>query len=228
MKAEKLVRPNLKLRDGLVEEEAYEYFLHRWTTFKAQANLTVATKSHLESCLGDEVTEILFGRLGQDEWEALTEDTLLDHVKAVFVKKRNRMINRLKLQSLMQGPDQPVQQYVASLKQVARTCQYSIKCSRDGCDAVVDYSSEMVLDQLIRGLNDEDIQKKVLSSREDPFTLPNVEKIIITEECSKTTQRESKTTIPSEQISAMSTYKKSRRASNKSQDTKEIRIFSQT
>ena len=59
MKAEKLVRPNLKVRDGVVDEETWEYFRHKWSTYKAQANLTVATKSHLESCLGDEVTLIL-------------------------------------------------------------------------------------------------------------------------------------------------------------------------
>ena len=138
MKAEKLVRPTLKLRDDLVDEETYEYFLHRWTTYKAQANLTLNTKSHLESCLGEDITVILFGRLGQDGWEALTEDTLLENVKQIFVKKRNRMVNRLKLQSLMQGPDQPVQQYVASLKQVARTCKYSIKCCSNG-DQTVGY-----------------------------------------------------------------------------------------
>ena len=75
MKAEKLVRPNLKIKDGLVEEESWEYFNHQWTTYKAQANLTVATKSHLESCLGDEVTHVLFGRLGQTGGDGLTEET---------------------------------------------------------------------------------------------------------------------------------------------------------
>ena len=49
LKAEKLVRPSLKIRDGLIDEEAWEFFCHQWTTYKTQANLTVATKSHLES-----------------------------------------------------------------------------------------------------------------------------------------------------------------------------------
>ena len=37
-----------------------------------------------------------------------------------------------------------------------------------------------------------------------------IEKIIITEECSKTTQQESKSTLPSDQISALSTYKRNK------------------
>ena len=123
LKAEKLVRPSIRIRDGVIEDEAWEYFTHKWNSYKAQANLTVATKSHLESCLGDDVTAILFGRLGADGWDQLTEETLLDEVKNVFVKKRNRMVNRLKLQQLLQGEDQPVQQYVSQLKSIARTCK---------------------------------------------------------------------------------------------------------
>ena len=69
------------------DEETWEYFCHKWTTYKAQANLTIATKSHLEACLGDEVTQVLFGRLGQDGWNTLTETTLLESVKDIFVKK---------------------------------------------------------------------------------------------------------------------------------------------
>ena len=210
LKAEKLVRPSINVKEGVIDEEDWEYFLHRWMTYKNQANLTVATKSHLESCLGDEVTKILFGRLGQAGWELLTEQTLLDEVRNVFVKKRNRMINRLKLHNLMQGPDQPVQQYVSSLKQIARTCQYSVPCTRDGCNTRVDYSQEIVLDQLVRGLNDDEIQKKVLSTKEEEFNLDSVEKIIVAEESSKATQLESKGS-QSGYVAPMSTYKKNKK-----------------
>ena len=83
--------------DVVKEEKNWEYFCHQWTTYKAQANLTVASKSHLESCFGDEVTVVLFGRLGQEGWDVLKEQTQLDNVKEVFVKKWNCMINHLKL-----------------------------------------------------------------------------------------------------------------------------------
>ena len=194
LKAEKLVRPTIKTRDGTIEDEEWEYFLHRWNTYKAQANLTVSTKSHLESCLDTEVTMILFGRLGQAGWDQLTEKTLLEEVKNVFVKKRNRMVNWLKLHNLLQGEDQPVQQYVAMLKSIARTCKYTVNCPGDNCDTRVDYSEEMVLDQLVRGLFDSEIQRKVLSCKEENFNLDYVEKIIISEESSKASQKDSKST----------------------------------
>merc|ERR1711895_155487 len=91
LRPEKLSRPQLKLKDGQIDEETWEYFKHQWQTYKTSANLTVSAKQHLKSCLGDEVTVILFGRLGQAGWDQLTEDTLLDNVKEVFMKRRNRM-----------------------------------------------------------------------------------------------------------------------------------------
>ena len=66
LKAKKLSRPSLSVKDNPVEEETYKFFLHQWETYKAQANLTTNSKQHLESCLGDEITVILFGRLRKE------------------------------------------------------------------------------------------------------------------------------------------------------------------
>ena len=78
-----------------MDKEEWEFFLHKWATYKTQANLKVS-----ESCLGEEITEILFGKLSQAGWELLTEQNLLNTVKDVFIKRLNRIINRLKLRSL--------------------------------------------------------------------------------------------------------------------------------
>ena len=209
---EKLSRPQLKLRDRQINEETWEYFKHQWQTYKTSVNLTDSAKQHLEGCLGDEVTVILFRRLGQAGWDELTEDTLLDMVKEVFVKCRNRMMNRLKLRNLKQGPDQPVQQYVSSLKQIARTCKFTMVCSAEGCDRQNDYSEEMVLDQLTMGLNDDDIQKKVLGCKEENFNLNFVERLIINQECSKVTQKDSKV---NNVMAPLSTRTRDKKASGK-------------
>ena len=205
LKAEKIQRPQIKIKDSQIEEDAWEYFLHQWSTYKSSTNLVDNAKQHLENCLGDEITLILFGRLGQSGWDSLSEEELLDKVKEVFIKKRNRMINRLKLRGLQQGPEQPVQQYVGMLKQVARTCKFNMPCHNRVCNEICDFSEEMVLDQLVQGLNDEEIQKKVLAFKEEDFTLSKVEKLIITEECGKATQKESKS---GEILAPLSTFRK--------------------
>ena len=33
--AEKLIRPKVQVRDGVIKEEAWEYFVHCWTTYKS-------------------------------------------------------------------------------------------------------------------------------------------------------------------------------------------------
>ena len=80
----------MKVYNGQVDEETWKQFIHRWNTYKKQANLTVAAKSHLESCLGDNVTQIQFIA----EWHELDEASLLNNVQEVFVKgKSYRYLN---------------------------------------------------------------------------------------------------------------------------------------
>ena len=108
---------------------------------------------------------------------------LNSHVKyshqEVIARKRNRMINRIKLRGLNQSPGQPVQQYVDALKQIAKTCEFYITC--DNCNQRNDYSQEMVLDQLVQGLNGDKIKNKILAYQEEDFTLHNIEKLVMKE-----------------------------------------------
>ena len=53
LKAEKLSRPSLPVKDNQVEEEEYEFFVHQWETYKDQANLSQNFKQHLKCCLGN-------------------------------------------------------------------------------------------------------------------------------------------------------------------------------
>ena len=67
----------------------------------------------------------------------------------------------------------------------------------------------MVLDQLVQGLNDDEIQKKVLSIQEENFNLDHVEKLIMNEECGKATQKDSK--VNDSTAAGLSTFKRNKR-----------------
>ena len=54
-------------------------------------------------------------------YKALTEAALMEAAKGMVVKTRNRLVMQLQLKKILQGPDQPVQTYLASLKFIART-----------------------------------------------------------------------------------------------------------
>ena len=81
----------------------------------------------------------------------------------MVVKVRNKLVKQPQLQKMMQGPDQPIRTYVASLKATARTCGYKIKCTDEVCDQMVNYTNTMVLQQMIMGLADKEIQSKLLA-----------------------------------------------------------------
>ena len=75
----------------------------------------------------------------------------MEAAKGMVVKSRNKLVMQLQLQKMMQGPDQPVQTYVASLKSTARTCGYRMQCTNENCNTVMDYTDSMVLQQMICG-----------------------------------------------------------------------------
>ena len=203
VKSEKVMRPQLVMKDSYVTEEAFSYFMHSWKEYKQLANVTTAVKQHLAKCLGEEVSTLIYGKYGSEGYDALTEDGLMEAAKGMVVKARNKLVMQLQLQKMMQGPDQPIQTYVASLKATARTCGYRIKCTDEVCTTMVDYTNAMVLQQMIRGLADEEIQRKLLAKSD--LSMEDAEKFVMAEESGKWSQAESKS--GQQVVAGMSRYK---------------------
>ena len=65
-----------------------------------------------------------------------------------------------------------------------------MECPASACKQSVDFTDKMVLQQLIYGLADEDIQRKILAKPE--MTLTEAEKFVIGEESGKWSQLESR------------------------------------
>ena len=109
----KLVKPSIPLKDGQIEEEGWQYFIHRFASFRLQAGPEEAAdyKYHLAECLGEEVSRAVFSR--QTRWEALTESQLLGEAKQICVKARNRAVDRPKLSEMKQGPNQSFRMFLA-------------------------------------------------------------------------------------------------------------------
>ena len=105
-------------------------------------------------------------RVGSKAYNEMTEAKLLKEAKKMVLKQRNKLLKRLKLKSLVQGGDEAITSFGPRLKPLARTGKFKEKCGEE-----VDYTDQMVLDNLIRSLADEDIKKKVLAKPEENCTL---------------------------------------------------------
>ena len=201
-RTEKYARPKLELKDGMVAEEEWEFFVHNWNEFKRLASPGVHSREILGLCLG-EVAGRVFNRVGSIFYDKLSEQELLREAKSLAVRKRNKLVNRMKLASMFQGGDETITSYETRLKPIARTGKFKEKCY--SCAAEVDFTEQMVLDHLIRGLADEAIQAKVLAMQEEEATLPKVIKFIESEELAKWSLSDTKAIGP---ISGVSSYKK--------------------
>ena len=201
-RTEKYARPKLELKDGMVAEEEWEFFLHNWNEFKRLACPGEHSREILGLCLG-EVAGRVFNRVGSILYDKLSEQELINEAKSLAVRRRNKLVNRMKLAGMFQGGDETITSYETRLKPIARTGKFKEKCV--SCSADVDFTEQMVLDHVIRGLADEAIQAKVLAMPEVDVTLPKVIKFIESEELAKWSLSDTKAIGP---VSGVSSYKK--------------------
>ena len=201
-RTEKYSRPKLELKDGMVAEEEWEFFLHNWDEFKRLANPGEHCREILGLCLG-EVAGRVFNRVGSISYNKLSEQELLKEARKLAVKRRNKLVNRIRLSGMVQGGDETITSYETRLKPIARTGKFKEQCNN--CSEEVDFTEQMVLDHLIRGLADEAIQTKVLAMNEDNMTLPQVIKLIESEELAKWSLSDTKAIGP---VSGLSSFNK--------------------
>ena len=97
---------------------------------------------------------------------------MLAQLKQIAVSKRNVTVNRVKLGTLKQDRGETVRKFAGRVKSLASVSGYTVKCSKVGCNTDVTYQEPVVIDQVIRGLSDSEIQKDVLArDRTDLETL---------------------------------------------------------
>ena len=121
-----------------------------------------------------------------------------------MVKTRNKLVMQLQLKKMTQGAEEPVQSFLGRMKPIARNCGFQTTCASQTCNKPVDYTDAIVLMQMIAGLADDDIQRKIFGQLDK--TLKEAEKFIIAEESGKWSQLE--ITEDKETAAGLSSYKK--------------------
>ncbi len=156
--APKIDRPKISRGSS---EETWNSFSKRWTLFKRGIELTAAeTVQQLFECcdndLGDAILKSSFSV------ENDTEDNLLKTMKQLAVIPVAISIRRADLLSCHQDHGEAGRAFHARLRGKADTCSYSIKCTSQTCEQVIDFSDIIVKDVLLSGLADVDVKREVL------------------------------------------------------------------
>ena len=158
-KPEKARRPEIASE---MSDEDWAYFVSRWQDYKKATALK-----------GDEVViqlmECCCEQLRRDHHRTYpktgvgtaTEAGRLAELKQLSVRQKNRMVNRVKLGTLKQDKGEPVRKFAGRCRSLATVSEYSVQCST--CQVPISYTEPVILDQVIAGLAEVEIQKDVLS-----------------------------------------------------------------
>ena len=169
-KPEKAKRPELSAESS---DEDWLYFVARWKEYKKATGLTGDDVIiQLMECCCESLRRDhhrTFSKLDGDTVD-VTESQRLEELKQLAVKKRNKAVNRVKLGTLRQDKGEPVRKFVGRVRSLAVVSDYKVQCK--GCKSDVFYSEEVIIDQVIRGLANAEIQRDVLSHLDaDKLTL---------------------------------------------------------
>lgn len=117
----------------------------------------VKQKAILLSSVGSQTYSLLRNLLSPVKPGATTFQELVDLLKEHFNPKPSEIVQRFKFNSRVRKQGQTVLDYVAVLRKLAHDCNYGDKLT------------EMLRDRLVCGINDDRIQRRLLSEAELTF-----------------------------------------------------------
>lgn len=149
-----------------------------WQTFEADWKRFKRLMQIPDGDLADQLIECCekpLSRLLLKENPHVIEDgeaALLAAMKKMAVLGVATTIKRTNLMAMKQEHGQTFREFNAHVRAIAATCAYSVRCPHQCCNTenavkeAVDYTSLVVKDILISGIEDVDIRKDVLSMRD--------------------------------------------------------------
>ena len=161
----KLSKPNRPSVELNINDNQWIFFIEEWSRYKRRSNISDPQdlSDELLACCSLELRKTLFDFIGST-LSKLSEEDLLNSIKQCAVQGKSKNVHRYEFSQFAQEQNQSPQSYVASLKAKADLCCFSVKCK---CENTVSYAEQMVIDQMITGLVDKQIQVEILTKRDE-------------------------------------------------------------
>ena len=160
-KVPRIDRPELK--QDINDEERYS-FEAEWRRFKRCTDIRMAeVADQLFQCCDRRSSRLLL-KENPDIIEA-GEEALMAAMKKMAVIQIATSVRRTNLLVTKQEHGQSFREFYANVRAAAATCQYNEKCPHTCCatQEAVDYTSMVVKDILIAGIDDMEIRRDILS-----------------------------------------------------------------
>ena len=170
--------PSLKLKPPSISAgsspDQWSAFKKQWAMYKTgMAVPTAMCATALFHCCDEDLMTDLMRDL-QGDVSTMAETDLLAAIQRLAVKEESTLVHRLRLGKMTQAPGTPIRTFLAALKGQAALCKYTAKCKEPNCTHEYDYSSEIIRDNLIRGIADPEILSDVLGEPDTNKTLEHI------------------------------------------------------
>ena len=154
-------RPSRPTASMGMSQEQWEHFKTKWTRYKSLSKLREEDiVNNLIECCDDDL-QLSLDRTVGSRISSLNEKNLLSKIKTFAVKAENTLVSRHIMSDMRQSQDEDVIHFASRLQGQAKSCNYNVHCG--DCDKLVSYSSQAIVDQLFRGLLDQEIQQEVFA-----------------------------------------------------------------
>ena len=168
------------------DQETWELFLRNWDMYKSGMNIGATQASvYLFNCLEQDLRDDILRANPSTQVSDMSEDALTTAIKTLAVKVESKLVHRIRMGQSTQTPGHSIRNFHAVLKGQAKLCQFKVTCPAPACNTVVDYSEEVIMDQLIRGINDKEILSDLLGEVQTDMTLQQVVDYIARKEQAK-------------------------------------------
>lgn len=143
------------------KKEDWFNFKHSWENYEIASRLTaqpmevrVAT---FKTCLGSSARKVIQNLVFDTEDDSKTLDKIIEKLAAFCTGDDNETYERYQFNKRVQGPGEPIDVYVANLRELARTCNYGT------------LEDSLIRDQVVIGISNSTLRKRLL--QESPLTL---------------------------------------------------------
>ena len=183
---ERLPRPTL---DTGITEADWTFFESQWDRYKRSTRLEGQDATdQLWACASDELSRQAHDAGANKD---TSEADLIALLKLCSIRAQNRLVNIVEFLNIAQEPAEPVAKFVSRVKGQAKVCDFTVKCPGDECDKIVSYSEQLVSHVIVQGLEDSEIQERVLAiaATEENLDLKRISEFIYAQETGRESRK---------------------------------------
>ena len=156
-KPDRLPRPTIG--EGSTDSD-WVYFTDQWERYKRSTKLDGQNAvDQLWACCSEELARAVYDSGVKNNAD---EGTLISAIRKLSVRAQNKLVNVVTFLGLAQDRDETIGSFCARLRGQATVCNFETNCSASSCTNKTSYMNEMVAHQLVRGLNDVEMQEQIM------------------------------------------------------------------